>query len=398
MSIGYMNFGPQVQADAMTQQSLVNLGQSVANAIETHSAVQAAQNMLPAIQQQYATGMQKIASGDSGGIADVIQAAGLAGQNRLTAHYSNQMVAGATQANENYRNKLITDTRLQTARLGYAGKLLAHPTDAQGNPIEKPPTAYQQSEMDKASSSAKNSQINEYNALYSGDESKKIEGISTIADRINKTIKDGGQVSADDMRKLGSLYGIYKQKQSAYGKNSINNTDIDQAYSNIKDHLETAQSDLDKKIKSLPKGTNLSAVEDPNAGWWSKMWGSDKVDLASQKKNIDDSIMNLDKIHTLGKSQGSAGGIPAATGANTQGSSTQTLIQAVQAAKLHPDKIDLIKSRLQGAGIDPSMLDQAIQSQQSQQQSAPQASNMLPAVNQVATAEEENTSPETEMV
>jgi hypothetical protein len=108
--------------------------------------------------------------------------------------------------------------------------------------------------------------------------------------------------------------------------------------------------------------------------------------------------MNLDKIHTLGKSQGSAGGIPAATGANTQGSSTQTLIQAVQAAKLHPDKIDLIKSRLQGAGIDPSMLDQAIQSQQSQQQSAPQASNMLPAVNQVATAKEENTSPETEMV
>jgi hypothetical protein len=289
MAIGYYNFGNIEQGNQLAANQLAGLGQQIGQAIQTHAATQSAQAMLPVIQSQYATGIEKIANGDSGGIADVTQAAGLAGQNPLTAHYSNQMIASATQANENYRNKLITDTRLKSAGLGYMGKLLSHPTDESGNLVPKPPTAYQQSEMDKASASAKNSQINEYNALYSGDESKKIDGISTVADRINKTIKDGGQVSADDMRKFGSLYGVYKQKQSAYGKNSINNTDIDQAYSNIKDHLETAQSDLDTKIKSLPKGTNLSAVEDPNAGWWSKMWGSDKIDLASQKKNIYES-------------------------------------------------------------------------------------------------------------
>jgi hypothetical protein len=392
MPIGYANFSTIQQGNQQVVNQLSNLGQQIGQTIDNYAAMQSAQAMLPAIQQQYATGMQKISSGDSSGIANVTQAAGIAGQNPLTAHYSNQMIAGATQANENYRNKLLTDTRLLSANLGYAGRKyaadLAHPTDAQGNPIEKPPTAYQQSEMDKASATAKNSQINEYNALYSGDPSKNIDGISTVADRINKTIKDGGTVSTDDMRKFGSLYGIYKQKQSAYGNNSINNTDIDQTYNDIKDHLENAQSDLNKKIKSLPKGTNLSSVEDPNAGWWSKMWGNDKVDLATQKKNIDDTIINLGKIHTIGKPQANAGGMPSATGGMAQGTSAQALMQAVQAAKLHPDKIDLIKGRLQGAGIDPSMLDEAMKTQQNQQQSVPQASNMLPAATQFASAEQ----------
>jgi len=123
MAIGYYNYSPLIAQGEQTVNQLAGLGQQIGQAIETHAATQSAQAMLPAIQSQYANGIQKISDGDSSGIADITQAAGLAGQNPLTSHLSNQMINSATQANENYRNKLLTDTRLQTAGLGYQGKI-----------------------------------------------------------------------------------------------------------------------------------------------------------------------------------------------------------------------------------------------------------------------------------
>jgi hypothetical protein len=399
MAIGYYNYSPLIAQGEQTVNQLAGLGKQIGQAIETHAATQAAQTMLPMIQSQYASGLDKISKGDSSGIADVTQAAGIAGQNPLTQHLSNQMINSATQANENYRNKLITDTRLQTAGLGYISKMAGikarSPVDAQGNPIPKAPTEYQQAEMQKMSSTARNSQINEFDALYNGNPEKQIDGIGTVADRINKTIKEGGQVSQDDMRKFGSMYGLYKQKQAAYGKNAVSNENIDQAYNDISNHLKTAQEDLSKRIESLPKGTNPAEVPNPDRHWYNAIWTKGNTDLASQKKNLDETIQNLDKIHNVKLQQPGAGGLPAAQGGMARGTAAQDLMQAVQVAKLHPDKIDEIKRRLQKANIDPSLLDQAINPQQ--QQSAPQSSTMIPAASQnQPEAGQESTEGETE--
>lgn len=397
MAIGYANFatiqnGNQLinQGNQQVINSMANLGNQIGQTIETHAATESAKTMLPMLQQQYAGGMEKIASGDSGGMSDIIQAASLASQNPITAGYGKNMIEGMQQASQMAR----TQAYLQGTRIN---SMAAHPemyspdgtfnTSALGQaPQQKPMTAYQQQQIDKNDATAKNSQINAYSALYEGNPKENIEGIGAYSTKINDAIKEGKDVSPEDLRKFASMYGTYKQKQAAYGKNAINNESIDQAYDSIKDHLTVAQGDLDKKIQEVKKkGEDPTKASVPSA-WFGNIW-PDKKDLSSVKTNLDETLKNLENIHNIGK-QGNVGGMPSARGGGQQGNSTQTLIQAVQAAQKHPDKIDLIKSRLQDAGIDPALFDQAIKSQQSQQQSSPQAYNMIPAANQDAPVED----------
>jgi len=125
MAIGYAPFQNIQQGQQQVVNSMAGLGQSIANAIETHAATESAKTLLPIIQNQYSTGIQKIASGDQRGMADIMQAAGLAGQNPLTAHLSNQFITGMTQVNEMARTKAINDARLDAinARGEYAASL-----------------------------------------------------------------------------------------------------------------------------------------------------------------------------------------------------------------------------------------------------------------------------------
>jgi len=97
MPIGYYNFGNIQQGNQQVINSMAGLGQSIANAIETHAATESAKTMLPILQQQYATGVQKIAQGKQDGMVDIIQAASLASQNPLTAKMGKQMIDGMTQ-------------------------------------------------------------------------------------------------------------------------------------------------------------------------------------------------------------------------------------------------------------------------------------------------------------
>jgi hypothetical protein len=397
MSIGYYNFGNIQQGNQQIVNSMAGLGNQIGQTIQTHAATESAKTMLPMLQQQYSTGMQKIANGELGGMADVIQAASLASQNPLTADIGNNMITGMQQAS----HMANTQAYLQGTRLS---SMATHPemynpdgtfnTSRLGQAAPaKPYTPYQQEQSDRNAATDRNAQLDEYSQLYDGQTLKdgtKVLGMGGYADKINKAIKDGTDVSAEDLQNFAQRYKYYKQKQSNYGKNALNNESIDQAYNDIKDHLTVAQSDLDKQIKSLPKGTDPSKVPNPNKTWYNGFWTKSTNDLSSQKNNVDETLKNLENIHNIGK-QGSVGGMPSARGGSQQNNSTQTLIQAVQAAQKHPDKIDLIKSRLQDAGIDPALFDQAIKSQQTQQQPSPQASNMIPAANQVASAEEPQT-------
>jgi len=357
MAIGYANFGTIQQGNQQVINSMAGLGQQIAGAIETHAATQSAQAMLPVIQSQYAQGMQKISSGDSSGIADVTQAAGLAGQNPLTAHYSNQMISGATQANENYRNKLITDTRLQTAGLAYAGKMsginAAHPVDAQGNPISKAPTQYQQSEMDLKSAQLKAKQVGLYSNLWNGQPSQGNNpgsaGASEAYDNITKAISDGGSPTKEDIRKFGSAYAQYKQTQNALGNAGIEDPNFENAYKEIQGHLMDAQKTVNDKIKELPAGSDPQHAGGHNLGFLG-IWGGEN--LKQQQDNINQAVQNFSALKGIGKPQASAGGLPSVTGSQAQQGSD---IQNGNATFNSPDDV---KSAFQSGKISQ---DQAVQ-------------------------------------
>jgi len=355
MAIGYYNFGNIQAGNQSVVNSLSGLGQQIAGTIETHAATQSAQAMLPVIQSQYAQGMQKIASGDSSGIADVTQAAGLAGQNPLTAHYSNQMIAGATQANENYRNKLITDTRLQTAGLGYMGKLLSHPIDAQGNPISKPPTEYQKSEMEIADAKLKAKQVGLYSNLWNGQAAQGNNsgsaGASEAYDNITKAISDGGSPTKEDIRKFAGAYSQYKQTQNALGNAGIEDTNFENAYKEIQSHLMDAQKTVNDKIKGLPAGSDPQHVGGHNLGFLG-IWGGEN--LKQQQDNINQAVQNFSALKGAGKPQGSAGGLPSATGSQGQ----QDQDSGMQQGNATFNSPDDVKSAFQAGKISQ---DQAVQ-------------------------------------
>jgi len=398
MPIGYYNYSTLQQGGENVIKSMASLGQQIAGSIENHAQTQAATAMLPALQQSYQQGMQKIAHGDPNGMSDIYSAASTASQIPMLQSFAQNAITTGQSANLHVQEAAKTKAYLQGQQIS---SMASHPemfnsdgtlnTSRLGQAAPaKPYTPYQQEQIDRNSAKDRNDQLDEYSQLYNGQTLKdntKVLGIGGYADKINDAIKEGKDVNPEDLQNFAQRYKYYKQKQLNYGKNALNYESIDKAYDNIKDHLTVAKGDLDKKIEEIKKkGEDPTKVPVPSA-WFGNIW-PDKKDLLSVKTNLEETINNLENIRNIGK-QGKVGGIPAAGGQTY----SQALMQAVQAAKRHPDKIDIIKSRLQGAGIDPSMLDQAIKSQQTQQQSSPQASNMIPAANQtsddVETEEEE---------
>jgi len=367
MPIGYANFGTIEQANNQTVNQLSGLGQQIGNAIETHASTQSAQAMLPMIQQQYANGMQKIARGDQSGMSDVIQAASIASQNPITTGYGQSMIAGMQQVSHSAR----TQAYLQGKTLGLAAKYPGFINLQTGeiNPNYTPPqkglTPYQQTE-------AQVNQAKTYSSLYQGkpDTSKGPgePGIGPLADKINTAISNGEYPDLADIKNFASKIVQYKQLQSAYGQNATPHPEIENAFSQIQKQIPNIQGLVKKE-------------EDKGAGGW---FGYDHAD----KSKIQSLNQGIEQLQGLG-------GLPSAQGGTVKGTATQDLMQAVQVAKLHPDKIDEIKRRLQKANIDPSLLDQALNPQKTQ--SAPQSSTMIPAASQNQSQEEqESTEGETE--
>jgi hypothetical protein len=297
MAIGYIgNLANIQQGNQQVINSMAGLGQSISSAIENQAATQSAQAMLPMLQQQYQQGMQKISSGDTSGMGDIYGAALTASQNPLLAPMAKNAIATAQSANVQAQQGLRTLAAQQGMMNRYA---MRYGADAQ----QKPMTAYQTEEVAQNAAKAKNDQINEYSSLYAGDPSKNIEGISAYAERINTAIKDGEPVAPEDLSKFASMYSIYKQKQSAYGKNAVNNVSIDQAFDDIKNHLTTASSDIDKRIKLLPKGTDPSKAPNPNRTWYNSLWTTPTNDLKSDKDNLDKTIQDMENIRNIGKQE-----------------------------------------------------------------------------------------------
>jgi len=298
MAIGYANFGTIQQGNQQVVNSMAGLGQSISSAIETQAATQSAQAMLPMLQEQYQQGMQKISEGDPNGMGDIYGAALTASQNPLLAPMAKNAIATAQSANVQTQQGLRTLAAQQGMMNRYS---MRYGSGAE----QKPMTSYQTEEVAQNAAKVKNDQINEYGALYAGDPSKNVEGIGAYATKINEAIKNGEDVSSEDLQKFASMYSIYKQKQAAYGKNAVNNSSIDGAYDDIKNHLVKASEEVNKQIKGLPKGANPAEVSVPSK-WFGNIW-PDKKDLSSAKTNLEETILNLDKINNIGKQGGSGG-------------------------------------------------------------------------------------------
>jgi hypothetical protein len=394
MAIGYANFatiqnGNQLinQGNQQVINSMANLGNQIGNTIETFAATQSAKTMLPMLQQQYQAGIQKVANGEQGGMADIIQAASLASQNPITAGYGKNMIDGLQVAS----HMANTQAYLQGTRLS---SMAAHPemynpdgtlnTSRLGQAAPpKPFTPYQQEQSERNAATDRNAQLDEYSQLFDGQTLKdgtKVLGMGGYADKINEAIKEGKDVSKEDLQNFAQRYKYYKTKQSNYGKNAINNEDIDKAYDNIKDHLTVAQKDLEEKIKSAKeKGEDPSKI--PNAkSWYNVIWPVATNDLVAQNAKLKETIGNFEGIHNIGK-QGSVGGMPSTSG---QWKAPQIPQGAIQHLLQNPSLAPQFDAKY-GKGLSDQLL--------KQQQGSPQASTALPSASSVASADESETEP-----
>lgn len=291
MAIGYYNFSPIQQGNQQVINSMAGLGQQISSAIETHAATESAKAMLPMLQQQYQAGMQRISAGDPNGMTDIYNASMTASQNPFLAPMAKSALTTAQSANINVQHMLRTQAAQQGAMERYG---MRYGQEAQ----EKPMNAYQQEQVEKNASTAKNTQIDEYGALYSGDPTNNVDGIGTLSSKIRESIEKGKAPDAKDIQNFANMYGVYKQKQSAYGKYAVTNPQIESAFSQVQ--------------KQVPALTNL--VKKEQAKGTGKWWG-----------NTDPNTVNL--LNQDIQEIESMGGLPSVQGRNQTGSQGQQIQQ-----------------------------------------------------------------------
>jgi hypothetical protein len=242
MPIGYANFSTIQQGNQQVINSMAGLGQQIAGAIENHAQTQAAQAMLPALQQSYQQGMQKIASGDPSGMADIYGAASSASQIPLLQPFAQHALTTAQSANINAQHMARTQAYLQgknTALQAKYGYDVIDPNTGQVRagytPQQRGMTPYQQAEVEKANRQAKVNQINSYNTFYSGTDTEA--GIGSLAQKIQDSIASGSAPDPSDIRAFASKVSAYKQAQGAYGDMAIPSPDIEAAYQQVQSQI-----------------------------------------------------------------------------------------------------------------------------------------------------------------
>jgi len=253
MAIGYYNFGNIQQGNQSVVNSMLGLGKQISSAIENHAATESAKAMLPMLQQQYQTGMAKIAAGHSDGLGDIYQASMVASQNPILAPMANHAINLANSANQQTQHTLRTRAA-QEGALIRAG--MAHPGsyDANGNYI---PAAKQAAPI-TGSEQAKINQKNLFmgHALWNGTD--KMSGAKEgLEDFLNNKASDKSQ---DFLGKLNTYQEMKKQNPSFINQDFENALHAKKA---ITDGVITPVDALYRlkggKPKSMPSATPASA-------------------------------------------------------------------------------------------------------------------------------------------
>ena len=251
MPIGYANFSTIEQANNQTVNQLAGLGKQIGNAIETHAATQSAQAMLPMLQQQYQTGMAKIANGDPNGLGDIYSASIVASQNPLLAPMAKNAITTAQSANINAQHMLRTQA--------YLGGRMASLYGQYGSGLMQPPEGMNPNWQGKQTAAKALTPVQQISAL----------------NNFNKLDKDLAEKQAD-ARRLGDTdtYNQILQQRSDL-RNSLSQSQINTMPISGIDTLpiDTSQqvSDLQKQIKEekakgkgglLRRGTDPQKIQD----------------------------------------------------------------------------------------------------------------------------------------
>lgn len=275
MPIGYYNFSTINAANNQTVNGLASLGQQISGAIENHAQTQAAQAMLPALQQSYQNGMAKIASGDPNGLGDIYSAAASASQIPILAPFAQHALSTAQSANINAQHMARTQAYLQGKNLGLAAKYpgFIDPSTGQVNPNYKPQgktlSPLDQARLDKMNTQAQTSQINDYNSLYNGTD--KEAGIGSLAQKIQDATASGSAPDPSDIRAFASKFSAYKQAQGAYGNQAIPNPQIEAAYQQVQSQIPALNNAIKAEQNKKPflgmfGGTNPKTVAEMQTG------------------------------------------------------------------------------------------------------------------------------------
>jgi hypothetical protein len=268
MAIGYYNFGNIQQGNQQVVSSMAGLGQSISNAIETHAATQSAQAMLPMLQQQYQSGMQKIASGDPNGLSDIYGASLTASQNPLLAPMAKNAVTMAQSANINAQHMLRTQAYLQGRQASLYGQY--------GAGLMNPPAGMNPSWQGKQSQTKAMNPAQQMSALANFN---KVD--TDLATKMDDAIRLGDQATYNQLA---------QQRQSmreALTEGGINTPALP-AYTSSFD----ASSQLSKAQKELKK---------EQAKGTGHMWGN------TDPKKVEALKQEIQKL------QGSAGQLPSAS-------------------------------------------------------------------------------------
>jgi hypothetical protein len=253
MPIGYAPFSTIQQGNQQVINSMAGLGQQIAGAIETHAQTQAAQAMLPALQQSYQQGMAKIASGDPNGMADIYGAASTASQIPILAPFAQHALSTAQSANINAQHMARTQAYLYGKNLGLAAKYpgFIDPSTGQVNPDYQPQgktlSPLDQARLDKMNTQAQTSQINDYNALYNGTD--KEAGIGSLAQKIQDATASGSAPDPSYIRAFASKFSAYKQAQKAHANQAIPSPEIEAAYQQVQGQIPALNKAIEEEQK-----------------------------------------------------------------------------------------------------------------------------------------------------
>jgi len=345
MPIGYAPFSTIEQANNQTVNQLVGLGQQIGNAIETHAATQSAQAMLPMLQQQYQTGMAKIADGKPEGLSDIYSASIVASQNPLLAPMANHAIATAQSANINAQHMARTQAylggRMASLYGQYGSGLMQAPEGM--NPTWQGKQTQQRGFTPYQQTQAQVNQAKTFSNLYQGkpDTAKGPgePGIGPLADKINTAINNGEAPDPTDIRNFASKYNEYKQLQSAYGQNAITHPEIESAFNQIQSQI-------------IPKMGNLVNEESKKgAGGWFGYGHADK----SKIQSLNQGIQQLQGLGGLPSVSGSMGGnigdqiIKLPTGKSIKASS---YMQAIKDLQANPSTKDIFDSHFGKGAAD----------------------------------------------
>ena len=277
MPIGYANFGTIQQGNQQVINSMAGLGQQIAGAIENHAQTQAAQAMLPALQQSYQQGMQKIASGDPNGMADIYSAAASASQIPMLQPFAQHALTTAQSANINAQHMARTQAYIGGRMAGLYGQYgsgLMNPPNGMNPNWQGKQSQTKAATLPQQMSALKNFQDvdakladQQASALRTGDQSTYNQ-IVQQRQAMRDTLSQGGmnvpQLSgnesqpfdnASQLKSLNSQLKAEQAKHTIFGLGGPDQKKIDSLTSKIKE-LQSSQLPSVKGSGSMGKWSN----------------------------------------------------------------------------------------------------------------------------------------------